>query len=295
MSWFKAMLLIAATINVCMAQSITITGTVKDASSNAAIKGAIVRLLHTVVKPDTTDDLGAFSLVGTIARVNGHQLPVSSQAVPITMANGEIVISLIEKQHVQITTYSLNGNLIHSMAGLYGPGIHAILPHQSVSGVCLTRIAIGKNAYCIRQALAGDRSGYMQNAGIQPHGPQELAKQMAFPDTLLITCSGYASRQIAVSNPVTTGLSITLTQQTSPPGMKLISAKNKSFQMGQAGGTDLSVPVHTVTFDHDYWMDSTEVTQENYLSIMGSVTANIDRPHHRVQCGSTWKLRDSER
>ena len=51
-----------------------------------------------------------------------------------------------------------------------------------------------------------------------------------------------------------------------PPGMVLIPSHNTSFQMGQ--GT-LAAPVHQVSLTYDFWMDSTEVTQEDYLALMG--------------------------
>lgn len=50
-----------------------------------------------------------------------------------------------------------------------------------------------------------------------------------------------------------------------PRGMKKILAQTKSFSMGQSG---IAEPVHSVTFTHNFWMDSTEVTQKDYVSLM---------------------------
>jgi formylglycine-generating enzyme required for sulfatase activity len=54
-----------------------------------------------------------------------------------------------------------------------------------------------------------------------------------------------------------------------PPaaGMKHIPAKDSTFQMGQVG---IAEPVHSVTFNRDFYMDSAEVTQAEYLAIMGA-------------------------
>ncbi len=48
-------------------------------------------------------------------------------------------------------------------------------------------------------------------------------------------------------------------------GMVLIPAQGKSFLMGQAGIADTE---HTVSFTYNYWMDTTEVTQADFGSLM---------------------------
>ncbi|MBN1127919.1 MAG: SUMF1/EgtB/PvdO family nonheme iron enzyme [Chitinispirillaceae bacterium] len=52
-------------------------------------------------------------------------------------------------------------------------------------------------------------------------------------------------------------------------GMVLVKAKDSSFEMGsnenQSGFTQ---PVHRVTFTHDFWMDTTEVTQGKFDQVM---------------------------
>ncbi|MFW6254206.1 MAG: formylglycine-generating enzyme family protein [Chitinivibrionales bacterium] len=40
------------------------------------------------------------------------------------------------------------------------------------------------------------------------------------------------------------------------------------FQMGEVG-LDVAEPVHRVEFTYDFWMDTTEVTQEDYIAVMG--------------------------
>jgi formylglycine-generating enzyme required for sulfatase activity len=68
-------------------------------------------------------------------------------------------------------------------------------------------------------------------------------------------------------------------------GMKRIPAKDSTFQMGQAG---LATPVHQVRFTYDFYMDSTEVTQGDYLALMGvnpsGFTGDLKRPVEQV----TW-------
>ena len=50
-------------------------------------------------------------------------------------------------------------------------------------------------------------------------------------------------------------------------GMKLISAAGHVFSMGQ---NTTAMPVHSVQFTYDFFMDSSEVTQEDFFRIMGT-------------------------
>jgi formylglycine-generating enzyme len=63
-----------------------------------------------------------------------------------------------------------------------------------------------------------------------------------------------------------------------PAGMVLIHADGQSFQMGSSAGSEDEQPVHTVSFTHDFWMDSTEVTQSEYDSIMAASYADYASP-----------------
>jgi formylglycine-generating enzyme required for sulfatase activity len=53
-------------------------------------------------------------------------------------------------------------------------------------------------------------------------------------------------------------------------GMVLINAADSSFEMGSNinGESGSTWPVHKVTFTYDFWMDTTEVTQEKFDAVM---------------------------
>ncbi len=70
-----------------------------------------------------------------------------------------------------------------------------------------------------------------------------------------------------------------------PRGMKLIPAKEVSFQMGSNDGGDDEKPVHTVRFTYDFWMDSTEVTQGDYDNIMSTYYRGYNSPDWRAPYG----------
>jgi len=60
-------------------------------------------------------------------------------------------------------------------------------------------------------------------------------------------------------------------QTFTPDGMVLINSKNASFQMGSENGYDDEMPVHTVSFTYNFWMDTTEVTQADYDAVMKDI------------------------
>jgi formylglycine-generating enzyme required for sulfatase activity len=282
MLFYRDMMVLMAMVSICMAQAVDINGTVKDASTNAAIQGAIVKLLHTsYVKPDTTDAAGAFRLTGQPAAVTG-KLQLRGHSAPVMLNNGEISFTLHENQPVSIATFTSNGARLSSVRGMRERGSYTVTSRGTASGVSFTRVSIGSDTYYFRSMAVAGRTG--TTAGVNDHSWQStiLTKQATFPDTISVTCAGYASKTMALTNPVTSNVAITLTKQTGPAGMKLIAAKNLSFQMGQAG---FVTAVHTVTFDHDIWMDTTEVTQDDYQALMGanpSIIKGTKRPVENI-------------
>jgi formylglycine-generating enzyme len=61
-------------------------------------------------------------------------------------------------------------------------------------------------------------------------------------------------------------------------GVKKIAAAGKSFAMGQPNGNLNELPVHTVSFRHDFFMDSTEVTQRDYDTLMRLAYTHYSTP-----------------
>ena len=66
-------------------------------------------------------------------------------------------------------------------------------------------------------------------------------------------------------------------------GMRLIPSG--TFQMGQSGGADT---VHQVTLTRNFWMDTTEVTQSDYLSLMGVNPSNFKGDLSRPVDSVSW-------
>lgn len=59
-----------------------------------------------------------------------------------------------------------------------------------------------------------------------------------------------------------------------PAGMKLVKSKSVSFQIGQNGFSSYEAPVHTVQFTHHFWIDTVEVTNSDFQTVLGTGTGN---------------------
>lgn len=68
----------------------------------------------------------------------------------------------------------------------------------------------------------------------------------------------------------TTGKLTSPRPSSGPDGMKFVRSKNLNFNMGQEGFASSETPIHMVSFTYNYWIDSTEVTAEDYSALTGS-------------------------
>ena len=75
-------------------------------------------------------------------------------------------------------------------------------------------------------------------------------------------------------------ISVSLQVVPLPQGMLIVPAKAKSFLMGSTNNSD-EMPIHTVSFAKDFWMDTTETTQSAFINFMGynpSTTSSSNYP-----------------
>jgi formylglycine-generating enzyme required for sulfatase activity len=114
------------------------------------------------------------------------------------------------------------------------------------------------------------------------------SKSYSSPDSLVVVMQGYKNALQGITSYTETGITIKLSASnpwvpsgslTHSGSMVKILAKGYDFEMGQPDptadntlvndGSEISEqPVHTVNFTHDFWMDTTEVTQKLFDSVM---------------------------
>jgi formylglycine-generating enzyme required for sulfatase activity len=112
---------------------------------------------------------------------------------------------------------------------------------------------------------------------------------VSISDSLVVITKGYRTAHLAISGYEKADIAVTQIESNpwvpSQPferrgSMVKIMAKGHDFEMGQPCDTvrgkimdfpttDFEQPVHTVQFTYDFWMDTVEVTQGEYDSLMG--------------------------
>jgi formylglycine-generating enzyme required for sulfatase activity len=66
-----------------------------------------------------------------------------------------------------------------------------------------------------------------------------------------------------------TGQFIVLPPSPKPEGMKFVLCQNAVYLMGQAApGDSTALPVHSVTFSNNFWIDTTEISTEKFAKIL---------------------------
>jgi formylglycine-generating enzyme required for sulfatase activity len=75
-----------------------------------------------------------------------------------------------------------------------------------------------------------------------------------------------------------TGTFFTQSAPGSPRGMVLVRSAQKAFLMGAPGGESHETPVHAVAFSYNFWIDTLEVTRQEYGSVMNITLDNGGLP-----------------
>ena len=185
------------------AQSIHISGVVKNSSTSALLRGVEVRLLQKGLI-DTTDSAGLFALDWE-PTVSMTQLIPPPFAPPKLSSHGSVTFSIPKKQCVIVCTYSVLGKAIFSMQKELSAGVQTITPPVLPSGVYIHQIRIGDETYALKYAYTGNRSGPFRPAS-EPQiiaGAVPLVKQTAttvFMDTLQLFKAGYSEVRVEAGN-----------------------------------------------------------------------------------------------
>jgi formylglycine-generating enzyme required for sulfatase activity len=149
-----------------------------------------------------------------------------------------------------------------------------------------TSVAVGKTASFSVSATGTGLQYQWQKNSIDISGA--TLSSYTTPATLL-TDSGAVFRCVVrnTGGPVTSNPAI-LTVINVPAGMKLVPAKGNAFSMGGNTGESDEQPVHTINFTYDFTVDTVEVTQEAYSTIMSPAYAGYFNPTWTAGNGNTY-------
>jgi formylglycine-generating enzyme required for sulfatase activity len=266
------------------AAEVSIKGKVVD-SDGIEIQRARVSLLNSPEIVAITDDAGAFTLSSTA--VIRSMKTAKMCGLPYISNNRICFTNAASDQSVTVQMFAPNGSriFINHLQNIKSGSHSLTLPHVA-SGLYIAQINIGNQKYSM-QVIAGINgiSTAIQNTSYNSSSMLKSAMKSAESvDTLIVTADEYKHQYKALNSYSDDGIEIKLEKSNpwipsnyakSEGTMVKVYAKGLDFEMGQpdpnVGGKDVTkneTVVHTVKFTSNYWIDSTEVTQKQYTSIM---------------------------
>jgi sulfatase modifying factor 1 len=282
---FMALLSYAA---LSSAQDVTITGTVTG--NGAPLAGARISLINRPHLVAFTDATGAFSLSGAVPVMNGKR--ADKCPVP-SIVNGRLLFyAETNSGKISVDLFSLRGDRIfsHELANP-APGKHVIPLMNAAQGVYIVRFISNAGSYVMKMTN-GTGSTALKQRNILLTTPAAKAAA-GFVDSLVVTAPGWRHAVVGVANYQGQANAALIASNPWKPtgalehqnGMVKIMAKGYDFEMGQPdpnidsiGATIFEQPVRTVQFTYDFWMDTIEVTQGSFDSLMGTVYADYASP-----------------
>jgi formylglycine-generating enzyme required for sulfatase activity len=173
-----------------------------------------------------------------------------------------------------------------------GAGTNSLVLPMMETGVYLYKVKFGGSEYMIKSLLIDGMARGTATA-VQGSSYNVLAKQAksiaAFNDAILITKDGYLSYRVLITNADTSGIEIKMTVGiglTLVGLHRMIVLKNipaGTFTMGSDSSVDYGAqPPHQVTLSA-FAMQETDVTQEQYLAVMGNNPANFQTGDSALQ------------
>jgi len=279
------------------AQMVSLTGTVKT-SAGAAVPGARVNLQKFPHLTATTDAAGAFALSGNAAgiiRSGAARTPattfVKGRMLNFTIAGAPkpAAVEVFDKRGVKVFSRSL---------GKLATGKHGVSLALKARGFHLIRLTVGSEVQVLKMVSGSGIGHYAaMGSGNASGSVSPLAKKSAegMIDTVVVTAPGFKHALVGVTAYSQEGLEGILAASNpwkpvgpleKDKGMVKILAKGKDFEMGQPNPhlegedfTEFEQPVRTVDFTYDFWMDTSEVRQSDYDSLMKAAHAAYQTPH----------------
>jgi formylglycine-generating enzyme required for sulfatase activity len=247
-----------------------ISGRVVD-EQGTGIAGADVTVRALGISTTSGSD-GSFIIASS--RTMQRSLAGSTDWVRLS-AGGVLEVNTIERTAtVRVEVFGLDGRCEAMMVDAAGTGarqLHIGSMLNALRGARLLRVSAGTRSEII--ALGPFGAARERSAATQPTVLGASFAQLAVVDTIRVLKHGYAAQRMCIGTLDTAVGDIVLHDIDSR--MVLVPAADSGFMMGQPrasmGGYNTSTeqPVHHVAFTYDYYLDSTEVTQGEYETVMG--------------------------
>ena len=285
-------------MQVINAEIINISGKIVNEGTSEGIAGARISLkkFFSLTKVEYSpiicysNETGAFTLSGNTGALDNSQARLIHGITVRSVGKGAGFLIRINGRHssAAIDLFRSDGRRLASKRFVNPREGDCCIPFSHpVSSMYFVKISLDDESRVFKTVPGMGIACSMISRKASAAG--SLAKNAAsVSDSLIVIKGGFRTALQAVQSYEVTDLSIPVKASNTwipsgalerQGGMVKIMAKGHDFEMGQPNDTvrgvffdmptsDLEQPVHTVTFTHDFWMDTTEVTQGEYDSLM---------------------------
>ena len=196
-----------------LAETVNISGTVKD-GKGAAIAGAAVNLVSDTSMKDTTDASGEFTIVNATAIDGKGASGFPVQTAGSMVINGDQLLFSIGSPAVTgvVSIFSGNGKRIAIIPlGKMEPGMHRQTLPELAPGFYVMHIAIDRFATMLKLVIAGNGIFLCGNvSGIRSASGISRTAAEAFADTLVAKKEGFETVKKAITSYQQTGIAIVM-------------------------------------------------------------------------------------
>jgi formylglycine-generating enzyme required for sulfatase activity len=281
-------------LSVCLSQPVSISGTVTEFAGGDGLAGAAVALANGGLETETNSN-GGFVLTGEITSSKYGFSKKSPSDLRAGIKNSLLSFQIFNKEHVTIKMYSLKGREIFKTSGEYETGRNMVALPCPASGFYIINIDVSGNSHIMKTAMSvGTETSSINTPAIT--NITALKEADDFTDTLIITSEGYGKVKVILFETEKTDLDIKMVKDDVTPwvpsgameregSMVKIKAAGYGFMMGQ---TLYNAPVHHVSFTRDFWMDTIETKQKNFIAITGKSSSTFNDDPEKPVDAVTW-------
>jgi uncharacterized protein (TIGR02145 family) len=201
----KAVTAICLGVTLCTAQTINISGTVKD-TAGVGISGATVKLEVADISTTSGTD-GSFTLTNSSTQIQPNFIRSAAAANPMQIHNRKISFTLSENVNVVISIHDVGGRRIYNSNKTYGPGTHAIVAPLQATGILIYKLNIGNDTYSFKSSPFGT---FATERNAAPDNSSALAKQAkttaVIADVISVVKEGQINYRDSIKTSDTTGI-----------------------------------------------------------------------------------------
>ena len=240
----KTCAFVALAVSFAFGQTVSLSGTVTNAVNSASpVAGAKVYLSNNPYITCLTDAQGGFSLTGTgVIRSRQGAVPARSP-MTVTFNKNRITVVCADKQSMKVELFNCKGERVGARDFNLAAGRNDVVMGSDLlaRGMYVARASIGNNRYT--STFMSMESGQWATTKTKSSA-RGIAKQKDNGmDSLVVSAKGYLLAKAGLSGYTAQNIAVAV-QPFIPSGMKLIPAKDSTFQMGSA----LESPIHSVGF-----------------------------------------------